>query len=493
MTTSGGETLSRKVKIPAQGRLEDAFTWTPRHAETYTLKVSVPVAPGELDPDNNEAEVEINVRKESLQVLVVESFPRWEYRYLRNALMRDPGIEVSCLLFHPDLEAHGGGRSYISSFPGSTEELAKYDVVFLGDIGVKQGQLNEEQCRLLKGLVEQQASGLVFLPGFRGNQLTLMESELEDLYPVVLDPGRPRGTGSPIAYTITLTGAGRQSLLTKLAPSPEENATVWNRLPGFHWYAPVVRARAGSEVLAVHTEEAGPEGRLPLLATRRFGTGKVLFLGTDGAWRWREGVEDLYHYRFWGQVVRWMAYQRNMARGEGLRLWHIPERPEPAQRIAVYANAMDQHGAPLAQGPLIARITSPSGERTRIRLDSSGEEWGLFTTDFTPVEAGVHQVMLTSPHTDETLETTIQVAGQAIEQVGKPARFDVLREIAQVTRGKFVTSTSELEKLIKTLSAMPSPKPITRRFQLWSSPYWAGLVILLMSVFWVGRKLTGTL
>ena len=95
---------------------------------------------------------------------------------------------------------------------------------------------------------------------------------------------------------------------------------VWEGLPGFQWYAPVLRARAGVEVLAVHKDSENKFGRMPLLATRTYGAGKVLFMGTDGAWRWRRGVEDKYHYRFWGQVVRWMAYQRNMAKGETMRL-----------------------------------------------------------------------------------------------------------------------------------------------------------------------------
>ena len=55
--------------------------------------------------------------------------------------------------------------------------------------------------------------------------------------------------------------------------------------------------------------------------TKTYGTGKVLFMGTDSAWRWREGVEDRYHYRFWGQVARWMAYQRTMAQGQSMRLF----------------------------------------------------------------------------------------------------------------------------------------------------------------------------
>ena len=79
------------------------------------------------------------IKAEALKVLVIESYPRWEYRYLRNALERDPGVELSCLLFHPGLSKRGGGPGYLQEFPPTSEELAKYDVVFLGDVGVQPG------------------------------------------------------------------------------------------------------------------------------------------------------------------------------------------------------------------------------------------------------------------------------------------------------------------------------------------------------------------
>ncbi len=63
-----------------------------------------PPNPDETLVDNNRRTAPISIREEKLKVLVVESYPRWEYRYLRNALSRDPGVEVSCLLFHPGLE-----------------------------------------------------------------------------------------------------------------------------------------------------------------------------------------------------------------------------------------------------------------------------------------------------------------------------------------------------------------------------------------------------
>ncbi len=63
----------------------------------------MPVQPDEAIAENNERTFHISVRVEKLKVLVVDSLPRWEYRYLRNALARDPGVDMRCLLLHLDL------------------------------------------------------------------------------------------------------------------------------------------------------------------------------------------------------------------------------------------------------------------------------------------------------------------------------------------------------------------------------------------------------
>ena len=75
-------------------------------------------------------------------------------------------------------------------------------------------------------------------------------------------------------------------------------------------------------------------GRIPLLVTRAAGNGKVLYMGTDAAWRWRKGVEDTYHYRFWGQVVRWMSHQRHLAQEEGIRFFYTPRSAETRRQGA---------------------------------------------------------------------------------------------------------------------------------------------------------------
>jgi hypothetical protein len=487
---SDGFQKSQEVVIQPMGRTSTNVTWKPERIGQISITASLPVHPSELIPANNQKTATIAIREEKLQVLVMESLPRWEYRYLRNALSRDPGVEVSCLLFHPGLSKLGGGKDYLANFPSTIDELAKYDVVFLGDVGLDDGQLTIEDCRLLKGLVQRQASGLVFMPGWQGNQLSLIDSPLGELMPVLLDKEQKEGWGSRTPSHFELTEMGRRSLLTRLADSTEDNLQVWENLPGFQWHAAVQRAKAGSEILAVHQESSNAFGRLPLLVTQPFGVGKVLFMGTDGAWRWRKGVEDRYHYRFWGQVVRWMAYQRNMATGDSMRFYYSPEQPDVGQTIFLNANVMETSGEPMTEGEVTARITSPSGTAKSIRFESQEGDWGAFQAKFVAQENGLHQVSLRSSHHERELTSSFLVQGQAMERLGKPARPEVLEELSRITRGQ-VLRPSEVEQTLLQLSESQVASSKNQRWQLWSHSGLAITLISVLAMFWIGRKMAG--
>jgi hypothetical protein len=491
LRASGGDEVTKELRIAPMSRTSDWIVWKPAQTGDYTLTLEVPKHSDETITDNNKRTAPISIREEKLRVLLVESYPRWEYRYLRNALSRDPGVSLSCLLFHPGLNKVGGGnKDYIKEFPKSVDQLTEYDVVFLGDVGTEDGQLTAEQCKWLKGLVEFQASGLVFMPGMEGREMSLLQTELADLYPVVMDETQPGGWGSRLPSHFELTELGRRSLLTKLADSQDENSEVWESLPGFQWYAPVTRAKAGTEVLCVHKDAANDFGRLPLLVTKPFGVGKVLFMGTDGAWRWRKGVEDKYHYRFWGQVVRWMAYQRNMAKGATMRLYYSPDQPQLHQSVALNANVMETSGEPLAKGDVTAKIVAPSGKTETIRFTSMGDEWGAFSGHFTASEPGKHEVTLSCKQTGATLDTSFFVQGAVIEPIGKAARPEVLKEIADVTHGK-VIADQNVNEIAQSLAALPPPEPEVRRLQIWSHPLVMAALVTLLGVFWVARKAAG--
>ena len=502
-------TVSKLIRVPAMSQAQENMVWTPPAVGDYTLTMRIPRDTQELIPENNEISVPISVRKEQLKVLVVESYPRWEYRYLRNALERDPGVELTCLLFHPKLPKVGGGRSYIKSFP-TTNELSRYDVVFLGDVGqtlnstpiqdskarvggLEKKQLTIEQARDLRQLVSAQASGLVFMPGRTGMHDSLMSGPLADLYPVVLDAATPYGVGSGTQGYFALTQLGQRSLLTRLGETAEINRQVWRTLPGFYWYAGVKRAKAGTETLAVHGEVATTSGRVPLIVTKTYGAGKVLFMGTDSAWRWRQGVEDKYHYRFWSQVARWMAYRRQMAQGESMRLFYSPDRPHVDDAVMLNANVNDPLGSPLDKGSVVVQAISPSGKTQTIRLQpGEGDAIGLFTGSFVPKESGNYRLVASSSETGASVQTDLSVQGLNREQQGRLARFEVLDEIAKITDGKLVP-VSEVRSLLDYLAALPEPEPTVHRTRIWAHPLWAGLLILLLGLFWIARKMTGAI
>ena len=483
-------TVTKVVRVPAMSQAQDNIVWTPPATENYTLNLRIAPDAEELIPENNEISAPISIREEQLKVLVIESYPRWEYRYLRNALERDPGVEVTCLLFHPELPSVGGGRTYIKRFPDA-RELSRYDVVFLGDVGVKEDQLTVEQTRELRKLVSAQASGIVFMPGRSGSHDSLIPGPLADLYPVVLDPATPQGVGSNMQGYFALTASGQRSLLTRLGDTDQDNGEVWRKLPGFFWYTGVKRAKAGTETLAVHDQVATVSGRVPLIVTKTYGTGKVLFMGTDSAWRWRHGVEDKYHYRFWSQVARWMAYRRQMAQSEAIRLFYSPDRPNVDDVLTLNANAIDNVGGPLDSGSVVVQAISPSGKTQTIRLQPGTEDLaGLFVGSFVPKEPGNYRLVASSSETGASVQTDLSVQGLNREQQGRLARFDVLDEIAKITEGKLVP-VSEVPSLLEHLAALPEPAPTVHRTRLWAHPIWAGILVFLLGAFWVARKMNG--
>jgi hypothetical protein len=270
------------------------------------------------------------------------------------------------------------------------------------------------------------------------------------------------------------------------------NAQLWQALPGFFWSAAVEKARPGSEVIAVHSSLRNASGRMPLLATRSAGTGKVLFMGTDSAWRWRRGVEDKYHYRFWSQVVRWMAHQRHLAEKEGIRLAYSPERPEPSDAVFLQTTVLDAGGFPAEEGPVVASITSPSGRAEQIQFAAVEGGWGVFKSQFKPSEPGAYKIAVEAPKQSRKLETELMVYQRDLEQIGKPVNRGILAEIAGLTGGS-ATLAEGLDQVVRQISLAPEPKPLERRLRLWSSPWWGGAILLLLTIYWAGRKAAGVL
>ncbi len=487
LTEDGVEVARRAIVVPAQAQISSAITFTPERAGEREYRLLAEPVPEETNLDNNAQTFRMTIRREMIHMLIVETEPRWEYRYLRNAAWRDPGVTVDTLLLHPRLPV-GGGARYLSEFPPTREALSRYDVVFLGDVGLGEDGLSEAQCAQLRDLVADQAAGLVFLPGSSGRWMSLLDGPLVDLLPVEVDRSQPRGYGTPVPGSMALTALGRDHRLTRLAPTPELNETWWRQLPGFFWYAPAVRPRPGFEMLVVHAQSRSADGRIPLVVAGDYGNGKVLYMGHDSAWRWRRGVEDLHHYRFWSQVFRWMSYRRHLAQTEGLRFFYTPETPQAGDRLWVQATPLSGDGSPLPGMTLDAVLTAPSGVAQAFALPAMPDVWGVHQGDVPLREGGLHKLRVQCRETGATAEGTVQVLEPEREPVGRPARHDVMREIAAISGGAAFQASGGFEALRQALLDMPARLPRETRFRLWAHPAWLILLTAAFALYWCLRK-----
>ncbi|MEC8043259.1 MAG: hypothetical protein VX130_01550 [Verrucomicrobiota bacterium] len=489
LLANGQKVVEKPISFFGEESISGNLSWLPDNEGEIEFEIILGQVKGEIYKNNNTQRVNTRIEKKTIRALIVDSFPRWEYRYLRNALNRDPGVDLSCILFHPGMNP-SVGENYIQEFPQDEASLAPFDVIFLGDVGLKENELNLKQCKLLSDLIQYQAAGIIFLPGRRGGQQTLSETSLSEVLPVIYDTEKPRGLGTRNPSPYTLTQRGREHWLTKLRGTGEKNREFWSKLPGFHWAATIRKTKPGSEVLAVHSNYVTEWGKMPILVIRQIGAGKSLYLGSDSAWRWRRGVEDKYHYRFWSQVVRWMAHGRYLAEKEGIKLIPSPEKPRVGEKVFLRCIVLDQNGFPLEKGEVSGTARHADGNVENLSFRPDPECQGVFLSSLKTTSAGNLEIEAICESAERNIQTKLQVEEPNLERLGNPTNRVPLEQLANLTGGISV-NYQNADALISALSLIPEPKPVLRIHSLRSNLWWGGFLFLLLAIYWTGRKFFG--
>jgi hypothetical protein len=83
------EVLLRRTE---QQQVELSFEAKSAGAKTLTVKLVPAIELPEDIPDNNSDDIVVRVSEEKLRVLYVEGPPRWDFRFLKNAMRRDHGL-----------------------------------------------------------------------------------------------------------------------------------------------------------------------------------------------------------------------------------------------------------------------------------------------------------------------------------------------------------------------------------------------------------------
>ena len=170
---------------------------------------------------NNTDHIDVAILEARLRVLYVEGYPRYEYRYLKNALLREEAMELSVLLIEADDQFVQEGTEPIRRFPNTPEELNRYDVVVFGDVDPRRGWLTAAQMGMLVDFVGDEGGGFGLIAGERAVPHSYLGTPLEKLVCIRIDPEflGHYATSLPTGYSLQLTAEGRRSRVFSPRPS----------------------------------------------------------------------------------------------------------------------------------------------------------------------------------------------------------------------------------------------------------------------------------
>ena len=455
------------------------------------------VADAEASTDNNQSQIVIAVNEDPLKVLLVDNHPRWESRYLMTLFERDRRIEL--VRRFRAVRLPRGEREVL---PPTQEELDRYDLLVLGDI--KSDEISPEDQERVASFVAKRGGFLVLLAGPRGLPGDYSLGGIANVLPVKNAPpavaagGNGADAPAPRRTALALARAGHDSPITAVLEDPKLNLKLWPALPPLHWIARGVGPKVGAQVLL----ESADDRRTPVVATARFGAGRVLYVGTDETWRWRDRLGDRVHQTFWLQALRWGLGAR--LRGKDARLQVSLDRTlmTPGDVAEVRARGCLADGTPVAEATTLrierldddgAPVDGTARSLEMALVADSAEIWRQAVQG---LDEGNWRLTVTSSHPglaglEEVRELTVR-KDQGSEGVDLAADLASLGRIAEAG-GHRMAGFLEAEQLARDIARdlEPRRRPAVVTRSLWDNYLALASVLGLLLAEWFIRKRHG--
>jgi len=484
--TLNGETVAEEtVAFGPDGEQQIPLRFKTNVAGDFELKASMAARDDETDPNNNEAARRLRVVDEKIKVLFVEQSPRWDFRYLHAVLTRDRRVEAKTLLLEGDPAlAREENTPYLESFPENKKDLFEYDVVVLGDVDPK--RLTVTQMENLNEFVSRFGGAFVMIAGRKFSPHAYMDTPVADMLPVEFEKGTDGSGGESIAdkpIRVQLTALGKVDPMLNLVGEGEDSITLWDDLPPIYWVAQV-DSKPGAEVLMVDPNQETDHGKLPIIARHRYGLGQVLYVGTDNTWRWRRNVGDLYYTRFWGQISQRMAQQRFIGADKRTQISLNSQNYMTGDRVRAYARLYQEGYEPFDEEEVSGVYTSADGRQSEVMLKVVVGQPGLFFGEFIAPAAGQYQFHL-EPSPETKRDFTVVEA--SLEMAETAMNANLMENLSTLTKGRFFRE-EDLHELPGAIKAERVGVQSRMEVELWSTPLYFILILLVVTVEWVVRK-----
>lgn len=497
MLDAEGHPIEKIVRPTSDQPLEEELQWRPTEIGPADVTVEAVAQSGEVDDQDNARTVQLAVLDAKVKVLYVDGYPRWDYRYLKNEMIRDKSVDISCLLLSADPSFKQEGDSPITRFPETIQELLAYDVVLFGDCDPR--EFSDAQLQLLNDYVAKRGGGFGMTAGPRFSPAQWKGTPIEAILPVDITGNQSEawGTdGSLIAegFRPVLTKDGEDSSIFRFFPDKARNQKyLKEELQTLFWYAHNLTVKPGvGEVYAEHPADNGPDGRrAPILVVGRYGAGRTLFSAIDDSWRWRYYTGESIFNTYWVQQLRYLARGRKL--GE--------RQITLASQKPVYELGEQER--------LILRIIDPqliSQLPEQIRVEVTGEDGGLvaqqslirqeggdtYVASYPADRVGKFTVKLPSvaPGVNE-ISLPIEVAIPKLELSQPQIDRTALSRLASETSGKVIEFKDARDALSTVIRSAERKVPVISSQPLWDAPIALVAFVLLIAIEWIARKLLG--
>jgi len=358
VTLNGKEVVKKSTDVKDGDDLRELLSFVPAKTDAQTgkqeLKTRITVTTGD-QVLTDEVTKSVRIVDRKLRVLMVDSQPRWDFKFIQRALLRDRRVEAKFMLTDGDPRAMKNTEVFLPAFPATRPELYEYDLLILGDVPAT--FFGKEQQEMIRDFVAE-GRGMIHIAGKGYGPATWLGTPLADVLPVEFDAIKfVQDTGKrPEGFRPELTPSGIRSLLLSLDDDPVESYRIWKELPEMYWFYPVKKVKPASEVYLVHPKETIADNKpMPLLVSHYYGKGYVLYSGVDETWRWRYNEAEKIFGRFWSQAI----YISGAPRSLGTKTTQLSlDTPDPTlgKTGQIYARLFNSELKPLKTERIEARV-----------------------------------------------------------------------------------------------------------------------------------------
>ena len=524
----GDELVSEQTVTPASDSASVTFDVPSDKAGRFDYRVETETQPGELRDDNNGRDINLQVVDNKARVMLVEGDARWEFRYLKNLLDRDKQVEPLTVLLHQpflDLLNQPYIPSKLPEIVAFREQLAKTDLLIVGDIDPLEVQPGIWE--MIEQAVTRDGLTLMVIPGRSHMPHEFHSSVLTSLLPVTETRQRLaemfRASAQDAEQTSFRLSPGVDAAalpMFQLSADPADRINAFASLPGHPWIYGGI-AKPGATVWATATISGVDVAPEPTIVHHDYGFGQVVWMGLDSTWRWRRRAGDEWHYRFWGQLIRWAARNKAAAGNDNVRMslsdvvidesesveamvrWNPKLLPQLAGASVEIVATLVAPPASLPAAPTLdhsrqpphdAALTPDDVEHVAV-LTPSADAAERYTGRLPRLPAGAWRVRLrvTGGNLAEnnTIESEVLVRRQMSQELANVSCNRVLlTQLAELTNGA-VVEPYEAERLISLVQPKDRPEEKLKERTLWD--HWLVLLIFftLLTSEWVLRKLNG--